>query len=254
MPDSNAGSARSKAPRILLWDLETSPNLVTTWSLRIDGYLDPDNIVQERTILCAGWKWLHEKSVHSISIKPSSPGNDRAIVAKMAKLIDSADAIVTHNGIQFDMPWLRTRAIKHGIALPPSTPHLDTKVMAARHCYFNSNKLNYLGKFLELGEKIPTQFSLWKKVMAGQPRAIADMAKYCRQDVRLLEAVYLKLRPYVEAKLNHSLWIAGGCPTCGTGKLVGHGMRATRTQLQQRLRCISCGASCYRPMKSKIAR
>ena len=55
---------------------------------------------------------------------------------------------------------------------------------------FNSNKLDYIAKYLGMGEKIKTEFGLWKDIVLNKDKdAMAKMVKYCQQDVRLLEKV-----------------------------------------------------------------
>ena len=72
-------------PRIVLWDLETSHNLVATFSLR-EEYINHNAIVQERYIICGCWKVLGEKTVHSVSVLDdakrykANPHDDRYVV------------------------------------------------------------------------------------------------------------------------------------------------------------------------------
>lgn len=245
-----------RAPRILLLDIETLPNLVTSWGLKVDGYLSHDNIVQERQILCAAWKWLGVPKVRSISYldgKIKGRPADYKIVKQMRAELAMADAVVTHNGDRFDLPWIHTRMIAMGMSPLQPIVSLDTKKIAKARFYFNSNRLDYLGKYLGVGKKIETTFGLWLDCMKGDRKAMRQMVRYNEQDVLLLERVFLKLRPYVEAKLNHALWTESGrgCPTCGKEMLESRGFGVTRAGTHHRLQCRACGAWAKRPMNDR---
>jgi hypothetical protein len=65
--------------------------------------------------------------------------------------------------------------------------------------------------------------------------------KYNKQDVALLEAVYLKLRPYMP---NHPELVSSPkkiCPMCGSDKLHSRGWSFTTAFMKKRYRCQGCG-------------
>ena len=55
-------------PRILLWDIETTHNLAAVFRLGNDDYIPHDNVVQERYIVTAAYKWLDKPAVHAVSV------------------------------------------------------------------------------------------------------------------------------------------------------------------------------------------
>ena len=248
----------SSAPRILLLDIETLPNLVTSWGLKVDGYLSHENIISERTILCAAWKWLGSPRVRSISTldgKVKGRPVDYKIVKQLRAELAMADAVVTHNGDRFDLPWIRTRMIAMGFDPLPPVVSIDTKKIAKARFYFNSNRLDYLGKYLGVGKKIETTFGLWLECLKGDRKAMREMVRYNEQDVLLLERVFVKLRPFVPSKINHALWDdpKRTCPSCGEMALEGRGMSVSRTGRQHRYQCRSCGAWSQRPITASDA-
>jgi uncharacterized protein YprB with RNaseH-like and TPR domain len=219
-------------PRIILWDLETS-NLRANF-----GY-----------ILCAGWKVLGEKKIHVISIADSptfenDPTNDKWVVKEMAKVLESADVWVTHYGVRFDAPYMRTRLMGHGLKTLPPIPHVDTWKIARYQMALNSNRLASIAGFLELDEKTPIKGQQWVKAMAGNKRALNYVVKHCRQDVHVLEQVYLQLRPLMTNHPNINL-IDGkqnACPKCGTvGKMQKRGHSIAGVSRYQRYQCMKCG-------------
>ena len=123
------------------------------------------------------------------------------MLKEFSKIIDSADEIVTQNGDKFDIKWLRARCIYHGIPISNKFNSIDTLKMARAGFNFNSNKLEYVGSFLGVGEKLKTGYYLWKRIVLNDdPDAMKQMIAYCEEDVRLLERVYNKLQPYCPVK------------------------------------------------------
>lgn len=184
--------------RKLFFDIETSPNIVFSWRIGNKITLSHDNIIQERGVICVCWKWEDEDEVHSLEW---DKGDDKQLLEEFSKIIDSADEIVTQNGDVYDVKWLRTRCIFHNIPISPKFNSIDTLKLAKSGFYFNSNKLDYMGSYLGVGKKIKTEFDLWKDiVLHNDPAAMKKMVEYCKEDVRVLERVYNKLKPYCPIK------------------------------------------------------
>ena len=190
--------AKAKPKKRLFFDLEVSPNIVLSWNVGREISLSPDDIIHERAIICACYKWEHSPKVHSIEWKK---GDDKDLLLKFSKIIDSADEVVTQNGDSFDIKWLRARCIYHRIPISPKFNSIDTLKMARAGFKFNSNKLDYMGQFLGLGKKIKTEYNLWKNIaLKNDPVSMKKMVVYCKQDVLLLEEVYKTLQPYCPPK------------------------------------------------------
>jgi len=189
---------KEKSRKRLFFDIETSPNVVLSWRVGNKVNLSHDSIIHERAIICVSYKWEGEDKVYSLSW---NQGNDKELIKSFSKVIDSADEIITQNGDKFDVKWLRTRCIYHNIPISPKFNSIDTLKMAKAGFYFNSNKLDYMGSYLGVGNKIETNYNLWKDiVLHNNGKALEEMIKYCEEDVRLLERVYNKLQPYCPVK------------------------------------------------------
>ena len=261
-------------PRVLLLDLETLPLVVFSWGLKVDGYLPHDSVVKDKHIACAAWKWLGGTKVYSASARIGKPDPDRRVLQKMHEAWHEADAVVAHHGDAFDIPWLQARWIALGF--PPVKPliQIDTRKIAKARFYFTSNRLDYLGQHFGLGKKIKTDFDLWKRVFTGEKAAMTEMLTYNKQDVLLLEKVYLHMRPHFPAKLNRALFVddedtaSRTCPACGADKLIAEGYSYTRQGKRRNYVCGTrpdgrrpngkhtkggvegCGAWCYRLVAS----
>ena len=226
--------------KILVYDIETTPNLAYVWGRYEQNVL---SYASEWEILCFSYKWLGQSKVHSVSKRGKK--DDRAVCQKLWKLLDEADVVVAHNGDNFDNKKAQARFAFWGLGPPAPFRSVDTRKLAKKHFMFNSNKLDELGQHLGLGRKVHTGgFELWLGCMRGDRKAWAKMLKYNEQDVRLLERVYEKLKPWFTSHPNVAA-LKGrpdGCPTCGSNKLKSYGWKHTNTRSYVRYRCISCGA------------
>ena len=189
---------KNRPKKKLFFDIETSPNVTFSWRIGNKINLSHDNIIQERAIICICWKWEGEDKVHSLQW---DKGCDKEMLKKFSKIIDSADIIIGQNSDKFDIKWLRTRCIYHNIFISPKFNSIDTLKFAKSGFNFNSNKLDYMGQFLGVGQKIHTEYNLWKDIVLNNSKeAMLKMVTYCKQDVQLLEEVYNKLQNYVPEK------------------------------------------------------
>lgn len=54
-----------------------------------------------------------------------TPGEEGALLERIAERIDGCSMLVTYNGKAFDVPLLRSRFVMNRMAAPPAKPHLD---------------------------------------------------------------------------------------------------------------------------------
>jgi DNA polymerase elongation subunit (family B) len=233
-----------KTPKIIIWDIETSPIVSYTWNL-FPKYLSHDNIVEDWFIICGAWKELGSKKVEAVSIKKL--GDDYEVVKKLRDTLADADIIVHHYGDKFDLKKLNARLIYHGLQPLPKIHTVDTKKEASKIASFSSNRLDYLSKYL-IGEgKIHVDFNLWVDIMKGSKSALKEMVQYNKVDVIRCEEVYVKLRPYMKNH-PHSGVIAekprfGSCKCCGSERLKKNGIRTTAAGIRkQEVQCKDCNS------------
>ena len=228
----------------LFWDIEVSPNIVLSWRIGHRLNISAENLLHERAIICIGYKREGQKRAHTLAWDAHQ--NDKAMLRSFLKEADQADELVAHWGDKFDLPWLRTRCIFHGLPPLPIYKTVDTCKIAKSLFLFNSNRLDYIAKFLGLGGKIHTEYDLWKAVvLRREPAALQKMRAYCQQDVELLEQVYEKLSAYAKPKTHAG--VLGGldkwtCAHCGSNHVVADGTRVTAMGTKQhRMKCRECG-------------
>jgi len=202
----------------LFFDIETSPNIMISWRAGYKLNLGPENILQERAIICICWKWEGEEKVNHLTWDDKH--DDKDMLELFVNELQSADEVIGHNGDRYDIPWIRTRCLYHRIPMMPDIKSLDTLKKAKSRFYLNSNKLDYIGQFLKVGEKIHTGFDLWKKVcFENNKEALVEMVDYCKQDVLLLEKVYQEIDNYVKHNTHTGVIINDdvlSCPGCSS--------------------------------------
>lgn len=203
--------------RRLFADIETSPTIGLFWGAGFGLNISHENILVERRIICIAYKWEHEDRV--VVLRWDAKQNDRSMLEQFVAVANTADEIVGHYGNHFDWPWIRTRVLLHKLPPVPIWKTVDTKALASRYFYFQSNKLDYISNALGHGRKLHTDFQLWKDCLNGCEKALNYMCKYCGVDVKRLEAVYHDLMAFVPAK-THAGVVAGSdkwtCPRCGS--------------------------------------
>jgi len=209
------------APKVLLYDIESSPNIAYVWGKYEQDVLG--DFIKERQIISVAWKWLDKKEIHCLSLPmlptyKKNPHDNRGIILKLHELFCQADVVVGHNVDSFDDPMTNAEFLLYGLKPPPPHRSVDTLKFARHKFRFNSNKLGDLGKRLKIGAKVHTGgFDLWAKCLKGDMKAWARMALYNIGDVSLLEKVYLKMRPWMKNHPSMTDGIGGvGCPACGS--------------------------------------
>lgn len=231
-------------PKILFLDIETSPNIGYFWNCGRELSIGHENIIQEREIICIGYKYLGEKKVHSVSWNKKG---DRDLLAKIVPVLQGADVVIGHNGDNFDIKWIKGRLLYH--RLPPVTnlKSIDTLKLSRSNFNLNSHRLDYLSQYLFNKHKLKTDFSLWKEVIAGNKKSLNYMVKYCKKDVQLLEQAFTEMAPYCERLPVHMGIIKHGgetpnsCPACGHLFCVKNGVLVSATGKYQKYKCVSCG-------------
>lgn len=226
----------SAKPKILLYDIETFPNLAYTW-----GKYDQNVIAfkEEWTLASVAWKWLGESKVSCETV--AGKKNDTELCKTLHKLLSEADIVIAHNGDEFDQKKVRARMVTHKMTPLPPLTSIDTKKVAKKYFNFNSNSLNDLGKTFGLGKKVQTGgFDLWLDCMAGKKEAWKKMAAYNKQDVSLLEKVFNRMRPWMDKKILIESTTFNQCPNCKSNDVCRDGYRGSSTQVKQQWKCKSC--------------
>lgn len=225
--------------KLLVLDIETKPTQAYVWRAYGEQNISPDQVVAPGGIICVGAKWVGEKTTYLFS--DWEHGHVEMLTA-IHDMMSHADAVITYNGNRFDLPILQGEFLLNGLGPTPPCTSIDV-LKAVRKFGFFMSKLAFIGPLLmNEGKQDTGGFKLWTSVMAGDAKAQTKMAKYCVQDVVLLEKLYLKVRPFI---LNHPhLGRVGGhqCGACGSTRTHSRGTRRTKAFKIARLQCQDCGS------------
>lgn len=260
--ESSKESLPTSGPRILLFDLESTPSIVAAfkrWKVNIGS----ESVIREGGhLLSACYKFLGDSKITKqvLTPKEAKEGNDARIVAQLYEVVEQADILVAHNCNAFDYPLFRTRLLDNGMP-PPKTVKLIDTLKIAKSLKFNSNKLDSLGHYLNVGRKMPTEgMKLWLDCMEGDKEALKKMVDYNEQDVILLEEVYLKLRAFDTNPVNAGQYHSDGeqhCPVCGSTDLTETGNNVyTQVSQFEEVVCGDCGhrSRTRKPLNDKTHR
>ena len=246
-------------PRILIWDIETSPSLGWVWQKYETDVLAFES---QWYLLSIAWKWLDEKQVHVKGLcdfdrYKNEPENDYDLAALAHELFCEADIVIAHNGIAFDTRKAQARMIIHGFDPPTPFREIDTLKVARSRFAFTSNKLGDLCDVLGIGRKLETGgFQTWLGCINGDANAWSKMKRYNKNDVIILEKLYTKLRPWINGHPNVSMFTDNldCCPKCGADTMMKRGFGRNRTSTFQRWQCTSCGGWSSSRISEKTAK
>lgn len=237
--------------RIFL-DIETAPLVVYSWSIGRKVSLSYENILTDRRIICICWKTEGQSKVNSLSWENQ---NDKKMLLEFAKVISDADELVGHNIRGFDLGIVKARCAFHEIQTLPKYTIVDTLSLARSNFRFVSNRLDYLGQYLGVGEKIETGgFNLWKEVLQNSIPALNRMIKYCKGDVELVERVYNRILMSVPHKTHAGVLEGNGkwsCAKCASTEVKTSKKKITASgAIQWQMNCKSCGG--YYTISDKV--
>ena len=228
----------------LFYDIETSPNIGMFWRAGYDQNILHDSIIEERKIITIAYKWEGYDTVNALEWDQNM--DDKEMLKGFLEVLSMADEAVAHYGDRFDFPWIKTRALFHGLDPMPFVKTIDTKKMASSNFYFNSNKLDYLAKFLGSSGKLETTYSLWRDIcLKNDRKALAYMVKYNKKDVTELEFVYHKLAQWCKPAThvgvlnNKDKWTS---PFNGSDKVITSKRKITASgTVQWQMQCKTSG-------------
>jgi len=229
--------------KILLIDIETSPNLAHVWGIWQQN-VGLSQLLESSYTMCYSAKWLGNKDVYFDSVHRNDA---KKMLEGVHAMLCEADAVVHYNGSKFDIPTLNKEFLVHKMSPPPPIKQIDLLRTVRSQFRFPSNKLDYVAQRLGLGKKKDHEgHILWVKCMNGDKKAWKTMEEYNIQDVILLEKLYNRLTPWIKTPLNKTIMMKDRdgfvCPTCSKPHLVSKGFRYTTTGAYQRYQCKACGA------------
>jgi len=224
--------------KILLLDIETSPNTAYVWGL-FKQHINVHQLIDSSYTLCWAAKWYGEKELFFASKQHGM----KTMLKEIHKLLTEADVVVHYNGTKFDIPILNKEFILYGMSPPAPFKQVDLLKISRNQFKFPSNRLDFVAERLGLGNKIPTEHSLWVGCMENNEESWKMMEKYNKHDIVLLERVYDRFLPWIKSHPNNNVYQQDsmGCPNCGSTKFQRRGYSFAQALKYQRYQCTGCG-------------
>lgn len=126
--------------------------------------------------------------------------DDHDITAELMAYLEEFDILIAHNGVKYDLPFLRTRALQYG--LPPLQPMkiVDPVLSARRQLRLQSNSLDSIAKHLDAPfQKTPLEPRVWARAMMDNDTdAMNLIVEHCIADVQVLDYVAHSMRGYIK--------------------------------------------------------
>lgn len=228
-------------PKILIIDIETSPNMAHVWSLW-NVNVGLNQLLESGEVICFAAKWYGAKKTMFFST--FHDGKEQMVLAAH-DLLNEADIVVHYNGKRFDIPHLNREFLEAGLTPPAPYHQVDLFQTSKKTFKFPSNKLDYIAQTLDIGAKTQhAGHTLWLDCLNGKSKAWKTMKEYNIHDVELTERLYDRLLPWIHPHPNVNLYSEhpqDGCPNCGGTNLRREGTRTTDLGVYQRYQCRDCG-------------
>ena len=242
---------KQEGAKILLFDIETAPLEVFVWQLKQHGWISPESIIKDWSILTWSAKWLFNDQMYSARVAPEEAHQrkDESIIHGLWNLLDEAHIVIAHNGARFDVRRMNARFALNGLNPPLPYRVIDTLRVTRRQFDFASYKLDYVNGLFGLDQKDHPGYGVWKDAVNYDPEvsdaALNQMTEYCDNDVRILEELYVQIRPWIKGHPNMGLYIntdGMACTNCGNTHLDWRGKYFTPAGRFLAFRCHTCGA------------
>lgn len=244
----------NKKPKILWYDLETSPLQAWVWGCG-KQYVGHKQLVKQMSrygIICVTYCWNDGKSAKSIDWGYEEQ-NTAKLVAEFDQIIKQADVVIGKNSDRFDNKMLNAQRMLHGLpGMPAWTKYTDDlEKQMRKHFRLPSHALDYISAQLGYGGKIKMEFQDWIDIVEKNPngkKAFDKMIKYGKKDVADTRALWLQLEEHFEPKFNVGLWKHKGnyiaCKRCGSTAVKRNGYdipKSTGLARYCEFTCLSCG-------------
>lgn len=121
---------------------------------------------------------------------------DRDVIKQFLKDVKGVDKLITYYGSNFDLPFLRTRALRHGLGFPEWKDILSVDVyyIARAKLRTHRKRLETIADLMDIPSKQHRlNPDVWMKAQAGSQEALDWVQLHCDEDVVTLEAVYERL-------------------------------------------------------------
>ncbi|MGC8588885.1 MAG: ribonuclease H-like domain-containing protein [Hydrogenobaculum sp.] len=124
---------------------------------------------------------------------------DRRITHSIIEEMKKYKIIYTYYGSRFDIPFIRSRALKYNLSFPIQNQiiHRDLYYIVRNKLALTSNALGNVTHYLGIEGKNGISKSTWLRASYGDKSSIKYILDHNIRDVKILEELYKKIRPYM---------------------------------------------------------
>lgn len=134
-----------------------------------------------------------------------TPSEERKIIEESIKTIKkfkNEPIVIWYAG--FDIPFLVTRAIKHGLDVSEIYDFkiIDLCKLVQKNLKFRSNRLDEVSKFFEIEKNLAVTgkdvHKLYLKAIKGDGKAKEKIVEHCKDDLVAMKKIFEKLESYIK--------------------------------------------------------
>ena len=143
---------------------------------------------------------IHDEITKADIDKAKDGDEDKRVVGTLVTALKTFDHVTTFYGSNFDIPYIRTRALITGQDFPEigTMYHTDVYFWAKFKLKLSRNGQDQVCRtILHATEKTRVDGSVWRQAARGNKKAIGYILDHNERDVRDLKRIYHKLMPYV---------------------------------------------------------
>lgn len=252
-----------KTPRILFYDIETSPLKAWIWGTG-EQYIRHQQLDKDYTmwgIICVTYCWNDGKPAKVIDWGYEEQ-NTAMVVAEFDEIIKQADHTIGKNSDKFDTKMINACRMFAGL---PGMPHWtqskdDLEKQMRKYFRLPSQSLDYISAQLGLGGKIKMEMQDWIDICEKNDngkKAFNKMLKYGKKDVEDTRLLWNKLVEHFDPNFNMSTYVGDGITRCkhadcGSTRLKKDGTRINGQTKYQCYACRDCGRYAGRCPISKV--
>ena len=240
-----------KKPKILFYDIETTPLLAWVWSTG-EQYIGHHQLHKDRNmwdIICITYCYNDGKPAKHIDFDYNKQ-DSKKLIQEFDKLVADADIVIGKNNKRFDDKMVNAIRMFHDLPCDASWIRYtgDLEKQMRKHFRLPSQSLDYISNKLGFGGKIPMVMQDWIDIVTRHPerglKAFKKMIKYGKKDILDTRNLWNYLEKHFEPILHVGLLQddeALRCRACGSEKLHYHDMRGTGLTMYYRYNCQDCG-------------
>jgi uncharacterized protein YprB with RNaseH-like and TPR domain len=173
--------------QVATFDIETS-NLNADFGIILCAVIKPSH--SKKSIVFRGDRYPNWDKKRS---------NDSALVEDIAAELSKYSILIAHNGLRFDLPFIRTRQLRYGKAPMPEIKIIDPVLIARNKLRLSSNSLRRVTEHVGCGGKTEVHGHQWlEAALDGSRKAMNYIVEHCIADVEILETMARQISPYVK--------------------------------------------------------